>query len=64
MAAFAPSAIRSSKESFQQFRKVAMEKEERERARKLQLEAGRERNGSDKSRWGGISGPALSFCGL
>ncbi|KAI5109288.1 bromodomain testis-specific protein isoform X1, partial [Silurus meridionalis] len=49
MAALAPSAIRSSKESFQQFRKVAMEKEERERARKLQLEAGRERSGSDKS---------------
>ncbi|KAB5584233.1 hypothetical protein PHYPO_G00105030 [Pangasianodon hypophthalmus] len=49
MATLAPSAIRSSKESFQQFRKVAMEKEERERARKLQLEAGRERSGSDKS---------------
>ncbi|MCJ8729640.1 hypothetical protein PDJAM_G00108730 [Pangasius djambal] len=49
MSALAPSAIRSSKESFQQFRKVAMEKEERERARKLQLEAGRERSGSDKS---------------
>ncbi|XP_058258798.1 bromodomain testis-specific protein isoform X2 [Hemibagrus wyckioides] len=49
MAALAPATIRSSKESFQQFRKAAMEKEERERARKLQLEAGREKNGSDKS---------------
>ncbi|XP_053492062.1 bromodomain testis-specific protein isoform X3 [Ictalurus furcatus] len=39
MAALAPATIRSSKESFQQFRKVAMEKEERERARKLHLEA-------------------------
>ncbi|XP_077055045.1 bromodomain testis-specific protein isoform X2 [Siphateles boraxobius] len=41
--------IKSSKESFQQFRKVAIEKEERERARKLQLEAGREKSGTDKS---------------
>ncbi|XP_016325252.1 bromodomain testis-specific protein-like isoform X4 [Sinocyclocheilus anshuiensis] len=41
--------IKSSKESFQQFRKVAMEKEERERARKLQIEAGREKSNSDKS---------------
>ncbi|XP_076846561.1 bromodomain testis-specific protein isoform X2 [Brachyhypopomus gauderio] len=49
MAALAPSALRSSKESFQQFRKVAMEKEERERARKLQMEAGQERGSSDKS---------------
>ncbi|KAI4903257.1 hypothetical protein NFI96_024557 [Prochilodus magdalenae] len=49
MATLAPSAIRSSKESFQQFRKVAMEKEERERARKLQLDAGREKSASDKS---------------
>ncbi|XP_035379917.1 bromodomain testis-specific protein isoform X1 [Electrophorus electricus] len=49
MATVAPSALRSSKESFQQFRKVAMEKEERERARKLQLEADRERSTSDKS---------------
>jgi len=43
--------IKSSKESFQQFRKVAIEKEERERARKLQLEAGREKSGTDKSRY-------------
>ncbi|XP_017571059.1 bromodomain testis-specific protein isoform X3 [Pygocentrus nattereri] len=49
MATLAPSTIRSSKESFQQFRKVAMEKEERERARKLQLEAGREMSATDKS---------------
>ncbi|XP_053353982.1 bromodomain testis-specific protein isoform X1 [Clarias gariepinus] len=49
MASLAPAAIRSSKESFQQFRKAAMEKEEREKARKLQLEAGRERSSSDKS---------------
>ncbi|XP_060775713.1 bromodomain testis-specific protein isoform X3 [Neoarius graeffei] len=49
MSVLAPATIRSSKESFQQFRKVAMEKEERERARKLQVEAGRERSGSDKS---------------
>uniref|UniRef100_A0A8C2JB13 Bromodomain, testis-specific n=1 Tax=Cyprinus carpio TaxID=7962 RepID=A0A8C2JB13_CYPCA len=41
--------IKSSKESFQQFRKVAMEKEERERARKLQMEAGREKSSTDKS---------------
>ncbi|XP_051986213.1 bromodomain testis-specific protein isoform X2 [Xyrauchen texanus] len=41
--------IKSSKESFQQFRKVAMEKEERERARKLQLEVGREKSCTDKS---------------
>lgn len=54
MAALAPATIRSSKESFQQFRKVAMEKEERERARKLHLEA-------DKSRWGGSAGPALGL---
>ncbi|XP_066519062.1 bromodomain testis-specific protein isoform X4 [Hoplias malabaricus] len=47
MATLAPSAIRSSKESFQQFRKVAMEKEERERARKLQLETGKEKSASD-----------------
>ncbi|XP_026069642.1 bromodomain testis-specific protein-like isoform X2 [Carassius auratus] len=41
--------IKSSKESFQQFRKVAMEKEERERARKLQMEIGRGKINSDKS---------------
>ncbi|RXN07864.1 bromodomain testis-specific -like isoform X2 [Labeo rohita] len=44
-----PCPIKSSKESFQQFRKVAMEKEERERARKMQMEAGREKSGTDKS---------------
>ncbi|XP_072540141.1 bromodomain testis-specific protein isoform X2 [Salminus brasiliensis] len=49
MATLTPSTIRSSKESFQQFRKVAMEKEERERARKLQFEVGKERSTSDKS---------------
>ncbi|XP_056606006.1 bromodomain testis-specific protein isoform X1 [Triplophysa dalaica] len=49
MASLAPCTIKSSKESFQQFRKVAMEKEERERARKLQLEAGREKSNTDKS---------------
>ncbi|KAA0713064.1 Bromodomain testis-specific protein [Triplophysa tibetana] len=49
MASLAPCTIKSSKESFQQFRKVAMEKEERERARKLQLEAGREKSSTDKS---------------
>ncbi|XP_030646936.1 bromodomain testis-specific protein [Chanos chanos] len=48
MATLAPSTIKSSKESFQQFRKVAMEKEERERARKLQMEASRDKKGSDK----------------
>ncbi|XP_051752640.1 bromodomain testis-specific protein isoform X2 [Ctenopharyngodon idella] len=49
MAPQTPCPIKSSKESFQQFRKVAMEKEERERARKLQLEAGREKSSTDKS---------------
>lgn len=49
MATQTPCPIKSSKESFQQFRKVAMEKEERERARKLQLEAGREKGSTDKS---------------
>lgn len=49
MAALTPCTIKSSKESFQQFRKVAMEKEEREKARKLQLEAGREKSSTDKS---------------
>ncbi|XP_066548679.1 bromodomain testis-specific protein [Amia ocellicauda] len=45
MTTFTPSMIRSSNESFQQFRKAAMEKEERERAlRKLQMgQAGREK---------------------
>lgn len=38
-----PTAIKSSKESFQQFRKAAMEKEERERAlRKRLMEENRE----------------------
>ncbi|XP_059416460.1 bromodomain testis-specific protein-like isoform X2 [Carassius carassius] len=49
MATQTPCPIKSSKESFQQFRKVAIEKEERERARKLQMEAGREKSNSDKS---------------
>ncbi|XP_016118105.1 bromodomain testis-specific protein-like [Sinocyclocheilus grahami] len=49
MATQTPCQIKSSKESFQQFRKVAMEKEERERARKLQMEAGREKSSTDKS---------------
>ncbi|XP_016105012.1 bromodomain testis-specific protein isoform X3 [Sinocyclocheilus grahami] len=49
MATQTPCPIKSSKESFQQFRKVAMEKEERERARKLQIEAGREKSNSNKS---------------
>ncbi|XP_026119335.1 bromodomain testis-specific protein isoform X4 [Carassius auratus] len=49
MATQNPCPIKSSKESFQQFRKVAMEKEERERARKLQMEAGRENSSTDKS---------------
>lgn len=49
MATQTPCPIKSSKESFQQFRKVAMEKEERERARKLQMEAGREKSSTDKS---------------
>ncbi|XP_043097359.1 bromodomain testis-specific protein isoform X2 [Puntigrus tetrazona] len=49
MATQTPCPIKSSKESFQQFRKVAMEKEERERARKLQMEAGREKSSADKS---------------
>ncbi|KAG5851214.1 hypothetical protein ANANG_G00090700 [Anguilla anguilla] len=44
MATFTPSTIKSSKESFQQFRKAAMEKEERERAlKRLQMEVGREK---------------------
>ncbi|KAG7488247.1 hypothetical protein MATL_G00032380 [Megalops atlanticus] len=44
MATFTPSTIKSSKESFQQFRRAAMEKEERERAlRRLQMEVGREK---------------------
>ncbi|XP_051562408.1 bromodomain testis-specific protein isoform X3 [Myxocyprinus asiaticus] len=49
MATQIPCTIKSSKESFQQFRKVAIEKEERERARKLQLEVGREKSSTDKS---------------
>ncbi|XP_067315650.1 bromodomain testis-specific protein isoform X1 [Pseudorasbora parva] len=49
MATQNPCPIKSSKESFQQFRKVAMEKEERERARKLQMEAGREKSSTDKT---------------
>ncbi|XP_059427188.1 bromodomain testis-specific protein-like isoform X2 [Carassius carassius] len=49
MATQNPCPIKSSKESFQQFRKVAMEKEERERARKLQMEAGQENSSTDKS---------------
>ncbi|XP_061093734.1 bromodomain testis-specific protein isoform X3 [Conger conger] len=44
MASFTPSTIKSSKESFQQFRRAAMEKEERERAlRRQQMEVGREK---------------------
>ncbi|XP_036372555.1 bromodomain testis-specific protein isoform X2 [Megalops cyprinoides] len=44
LATFTPSTIKSSKESFQQFRRAAMEKEERERAlRRLQMEVGREK---------------------
>lgn len=44
MATFTPSTSKSSKESFQQFRKAAMEKEERERAlKRLQIEVGREK---------------------
>ncbi|XP_064186632.1 bromodomain testis-specific protein isoform X2 [Anguilla rostrata] len=44
MATFTPSTIKSSKESFQQFRKAAMEKEERERAlKRLQMEVSREK---------------------
>ncbi|TRY66366.1 hypothetical protein DNTS_035184 [Danionella cerebrum] len=49
LAAQAPCAIKSSKESFQQFRKVAMEKEERERARKQQIEASKEKSSTDRS---------------
>ncbi|XP_062853385.1 bromodomain testis-specific protein isoform X3 [Trichomycterus rosablanca] len=49
MATLTPCTIRSSKESFQQFRKAAMEKEERERARKLQLETVREISATDKT---------------
>ncbi|XP_028817332.1 bromodomain testis-specific protein isoform X2 [Denticeps clupeoides] len=51
MASLAHSTIKSSKESFQQFRKVAMEKEERERAlRRQQLEAGHDKKATDKIR--------------
>lgn len=42
--------IKSSKESFQHFRKVAMEKEEREKALKLQMEVNRERKAPEKNR--------------
>lgn len=43
-------AIKSSKESFQQFRKAAIEKEEREKAlkKKKQMEENKEREGPEK----------------
>ncbi|XP_071392193.1 bromodomain testis-specific protein [Centroberyx affinis] len=45
-----PNIIKSSKESFQQFRKVAMEKEEREKAlKKRQMEANGEMEAPEKS---------------
>ncbi|XP_041914065.1 bromodomain testis-specific protein isoform X2 [Alosa sapidissima] len=50
MASLAPSTLKASKESFQQFRKVAMEKEERERAlRRQQLDAGRDRKPQERN---------------
>ncbi|XP_012694982.2 bromodomain testis-specific protein isoform X1 [Clupea harengus] len=50
MASLAPSTLKASKESFQQFRKVAMEKEERERALRRQLlDAGRDRKPQERN---------------
>ncbi|KAL2090349.1 hypothetical protein ACEWY4_015037 [Coilia grayii] len=50
MTSLAPSTLKASKESFQQFRRVAMEKEERERAvRRQQLDAGRDRKPQEKN---------------
>lgn len=47
-----PTAIKSSKESFQQFRKAAIEKEEREKAlKKKQEEGNKEREAPEKSRY-------------
>nr|XP_046248326.1 bromodomain testis-specific protein isoform X2 [Scatophagus argus] len=47
-----PTAIKSSKESFQQFRKAAIEKEEREKAlKKKEVEGTKEREVPEKSRY-------------
>lgn len=50
MATLTPSTLKASKESFQQFRKVAMEKEEREKAlKKMQMGTSKDRRASDRS---------------
>lgn len=47
-----PSAVKSSKECFQQFRKAAIEKEEREKAlKKKQGEGNKEREVPENSRY-------------
>ncbi|XP_067086414.1 bromodomain testis-specific protein isoform X2 [Osmerus mordax] len=50
MATLTPSTLKASKESFQQFRKVAMEKEEREKAlKKVQKETSLDRKAPDRT---------------
>lgn len=50
MTTLTPLTRKSSKESFQQFRKVAMEKEEREKAlKRMQMEASRDRKAPERS---------------
>lgn len=47
-----PAAIKSSKESFQHFRKAAIEKEEREKAiKKKQMEENKEKEAPENSRY-------------
>lgn len=49
---FTPASIKSSKQSFQQFRKAAIEKEEREKALKQKnMEANAERDTPEISRY-------------
>ncbi|XP_062308301.1 bromodomain testis-specific protein isoform X2 [Osmerus eperlanus] len=49
MATLTPSTLKASKESFQQFRKVAMEKEEREKALKKVQETSLDRKAPDRT---------------
>lgn len=50
-------AIKSSKESFQQFRKAAIEKEEREKAlKKKQMEGNKEKEAPESSRYSANAG--------
>lgn len=51
-----PTAVKSSKESFQHFRKAAIEKEEREKAlKKRQFEENRESEAPEKTRYSHIN---------